>query len=252
MYGANLCRLCNNSNINLLFTINNHSVLKCQQCNFTQIADKLTASETQKIYNNNYFSSTKYKDLEIQKKENLRRISIIRRHFTYENPVVLDAGCSTGDFIALAHSDMEISGIDISPYAVEIAKTKCPEIAHRIWSDNLENHNLPKSHFDAICLWDVIEHLWDPGSTCRQLKESLKSGGYIFISTPNIESSFAKLLGKYWPFMTPPEHMSFFGPKSIKYLFEHILNAKITYISSKGKWANCGFILYKIKRISIE
>ena len=44
----------------------------------------------------------------------------------------------------------------------------------------------------------------------------LKKGGLIFITTPNIESWDARLLGRYWyGFKKIPEHVNYFSPESI-------------------------------------
>jgi len=59
----------------------------------------------------------------------------------------------------------------------------------------------------------------------------------------------AKICGKAWAFMTPPEHLGFFTKASIQELFLAQLKAKIIYLRQHGKWANLAFILYKINRV---
>jgi len=53
------------------------------------------------------------------------------------------------------------------------------------------------------------EHLWDPAIVAKDLLQRLSPGEYLFISTPAIDAPVAKVLGKFWAFMTPPEHLSF-------------------------------------------
>lgn len=104
------------------------------------------------------------------------------------------------------------------------------------------------AHYDAICMWDVIEHIDDPKNAIENLKGLVKSNGYIFISTPNIGAVFSKIMKSKWPFMTPPEHMSFFDKKSMLRLAREC-NLEVIESRSKGKWANLGFVFYKMNRI---
>lgn len=44
----------------------------------------------------------------------------------------------------------------------------------------------PDESFECIVCLEVIEHVEDPMALCRELKRVLRSGGRLFISTPNI------------------------------------------------------------------
>jgi SAM-dependent methyltransferase len=163
---------------------------------------------------------------------------------------VLDAGCATGDFLAIAKKKYQVHGFDLSEFAVSEARRTNPDIAGRISVRNIgkPRHN-NMSKFNAICLWDVIEHLWNPVEVCQNLALLLKPGGYFFISTPDIGSFMARILGRHWAFMTPPEHMGFFSTNSFSYLFGKALPFRIEYSKSFGKWTNLGFMIYKLRRI---
>jgi SAM-dependent methyltransferase len=161
----------------------------------------------------------------------------------------LDFGCGAGDFITAADSAYEMWGHDLSEYAVEKARQNNPHLRERFSSGSPDKLQYPPAFFDGILMWDVIEHLWDPGAVCGQLLKYLKPGGSLFISTPDIGTITAKATGKYWAFMTPPEHLGFFSKQSITYLLEKKMACRIQAHRSLGKWANTGFILYKLKRI---
>ena len=103
--------------------------------------------------------------------------------------------------------------------------------------------------YDAVCLWDAIEHISNPYDIMQKIKGLLKDDGCVFISTPNIGALFARILKSRWPFMTPPEHLCFFSKKSI-YQLANLLNMEVVEWKTKGKWANVGFILYKFNRVS--
>ena len=58
-------------------------------------------------------------------------------------------------------------------------------------------------------MFDTIEHIWNPREVITRLLDNIKPNGYLILSTPDAGSLTAKLLGKRWAFMTPPEHLSF-------------------------------------------
>jgi 2-polyprenyl-3-methyl-5-hydroxy-6-metoxy-1,4-benzoquinol methylase len=104
--------------------------------------------------------------------------------------------------------------------------------------------------FDAICLWDVIEHVRDPVSVCRTLTSLLNPGGHLFLSTPNMGALTAKVMKQHWAFMIPPLHLGYFSQRSIAYLFAKQLSARILTSRTRGKWTSLAFLFYKINQIS--
>ena len=249
---SNKCRICAAQKLRSLFIINGYEVFRCPLCSYVQISRKPTASELSFIYGTGYFVSNKYSDISILEKENLRRLKLLKRFMPRGNAKVLDAGCATGDFLTTAKREFRMYGCDISEYAVSEARRRNPELAARIGLTDLDRNEIPSERFDAICLWDVIEHLWDPVTICRLLGNQLKTGGFLFVSTPDIGGTLAKLMGRRWAFMTPPEHMGFFSKKSIFKLFGEILPFRFEYQKSSGKWTNFGFLLYKLHRVFPE
>ena len=64
-----------------------------------------------------------------------------------------------------------------------------------VQSARLEETTSGAPSFDAITLWDVIEHVPDPLDTMRRVASLLKPGGVVMILTPNLGSPLrARLL----------------------------------------------------------
>jgi SAM-dependent methyltransferase len=97
-------------------------------------------------------------------------------------PDVLEVGCGGGTILADLQSFANAVGIDPCPEAVERAKAqaKCPVYQGAVPDDIPENIG----HFDAICLFDVIEHLDDDVTALASLKPLLKPNGAIVITVP--------------------------------------------------------------------
>lgn len=242
------CNICGNE-VKLKFVAKGFDFLQCQNCSFVQVDFDPSKAELGNIYSDDYFTHAKYKDISTLNKENERRLSIAKKFLKDKSNKVLDAGCASGEFLAYAEGNYNFWGIDISEFAVNEAKKRIASMAHQLSFGLIEDQNYDENFFDGIVMWDVIEHIKDPLLTCKSLLKFIKPGGYLMVSTPNIGATFAEICGKYWPFITPPEHLSFFNKKSMIQLFEKELNASIKYRTSKGKWVNIGFLFYKLKRI---
>jgi 2-polyprenyl-3-methyl-5-hydroxy-6-metoxy-1,4-benzoquinol methylase len=213
------------------------------------VIKKPSAKSFKGLYSEKYFSHGKYNDVNTLRRENRRRLNLMNKFLPNSEVNILDFGCGPGDFIRFVDHKHIMWGLDYSEYAIQQARKANPGIKDRIKVGLIEEQNYSICCFDAIVMWDVIEHLWDIREVLKNLLNFLKSGGLLFISTVNIGSIFANITGRYWPMMTPPEHLNFFTNKSFKYLFEKEFKCKVRYRQNKGKWANIGFIFYKIKRI---
>ena len=49
-----------------------------------------------------------------------------------------------------------------------------------------------------MTLWDVIEHMPDPGIVVRECWRLLRPGGILGLGTPDIGSPLARLMGRRW------------------------------------------------------
>lgn len=243
------CRLCASQQLQLLFEVRGCTLHRCGSCGFVQVRDRPTEEELREIYAAAYFARGKYTDDVAQHRENERRLDLIARAGVAPGARVLDAGCATGDFIEVASKRYDMWGIDVSAFATEQAREKNPDRAHKILTGFVEEQQLEPKSFDAIVMWDVIEHIWDPEPVCRSLVGLIKPGGAFVLSTPDIGAITARLMRSRWAFMTPPEHLSFFSTTSLDYLLEQKLGLTTVSSTASGKWANIGFLAYKFRRV---
>jgi 2-polyprenyl-3-methyl-5-hydroxy-6-metoxy-1,4-benzoquinol methylase len=242
------CRICGGNTLPHLLNVRGHNLHRCSNCGFVQVTNAPSATELEAIYREAYFGHSKYQDQATLRAENQRRLGLLRQ-YVGGGGQVLEAGCGDGSFLYEAKPYYKMQGFDLAPAGVNLARAKNPDIAQQIWVSPLETLDLPNAYFDAICLWDVIEHIWNPRMVADHLLCALKPGGLLLLSTPNIDTVIARLMGKRWAFMTPPEHLSFFSQASIHQLFVNQLQAELVAWSSRGKRANLGFILYKLRRV---
>jgi SAM-dependent methyltransferase len=64
---------------------------------------------------------------------------------------------------------------------------------------------LPPSR--AIALWQVIEHLPNPGEVLDAAAANLEPGGALILATPNPDALQLKVMGPRWPHIDAPRHL---------------------------------------------
>jgi len=123
---------------------------------------------------------------------------------------LLDLGCADGFFLELARAEgWQVFGIEVSRPMAEEASQK---LGIPIVSSLQE---LPRQPFDAITLWEVIEHLPEPVITLSQLREWLHPGGVLMLSTPNAGHWQAVRAPDRWTACRPPAHLVLFTADSL-------------------------------------
>lgn len=102
---------------------------------------------------------------------------------------VLDVGCGAGNtsaWLKMNKGCFWTGGVELHGPAAAEAKTKLDVV----YEGNIEHLDLPieKSSLDLILCLDILEHLVDPWTVTRRLREFLKPGGAFIVSLPNIRS----------------------------------------------------------------
>lgn len=122
---------------------------------------------------------------------------------------LLDVGCASGRFIGSLNGkpDWNVAGVEISPYASQLARDQ----GLNVFTGTLEQATFPDNSFDVVTMWDVLEHLHDPGATLREVYRILKADGILVLRLPNADSRDAKLFGPYWSGLDAPRHLYVFG-----------------------------------------
>lgn len=103
------------------------------------------------------------------------------------NARVLEIGCGSGATGALALSSGRAAsyhGVELNPEAAAIAASKLTNVV--VGDVEEMEFPWPPASFDALILSEVLEHLRDPWRTLARLLPSLKPGGGVFASSPNV------------------------------------------------------------------
>ena len=92
----------------------------------------------------------------------------------------------------------------------------------------------PDQRFDIIYCSEVIEHVSDANSFTESLSKALVSGGYLYLTTPNIRHWRRPRNLHSWDGYCPPSHCLYFDSKTInKLLNKHQLKVVMRYLALK-------------------
>ena len=102
---------------------------------------------------------------------------------------VLDVGCGGGILTeAMAKSGAEVSGIDMGPGPIEIAKLHLLESGLKVNYQQIPAEEFAEKNagqFDVVTCMEMLEHVPDPASIIAACAKLVKPGGDLFFSTLN-------------------------------------------------------------------
>jgi len=129
---------------------------------------------------------------------------------------LLDVGSHLGVFVEVARlAGWQAEGVEPSTWAADVARSR----GLPVWCGTLANFPPARAPYDAITMWDVIEHFTDPAAELRRVWALLQPGGLLAISTMDVEAPIARVLGRHWPWYMQM-HLSYFSRRSLARLIE--------------------------------
>jgi 2-polyprenyl-3-methyl-5-hydroxy-6-metoxy-1,4-benzoquinol methylase len=127
---------------------------------------------------------------------------------------LLEVGVARGDFLAEARrAGFEPLGIEPEPATAEVARQRSGVEVLVGWAEEVE---LPRSTFDVVCLWHVLEHIPEPRTVLEALLAGLRPGGLLFCEVPNAGGTMAVAQRDRWAYLDPAHHVGFFDPHSMR------------------------------------
>ena len=128
---------------------------------------------------------------------------------------VLDFGCGIGRLLGLftAAGAKLVEGIESDADARAVVQDS---LGLEIQSSVEElRHLQPDARYDLITMKDVIEHVRSPVQTLMELRGLLAPGAWLLVSTPDVESARARLVGMRWDNYQNPTHLFYFSARSL-------------------------------------
>ncbi|MBN2108247.1 MAG: class I SAM-dependent methyltransferase [Deltaproteobacteria bacterium] len=192
------CRACGNSRGELLFIVSGCPVVRCSQCRLVFLDIVHDAPSIEEMYRQYGCTdeTVYFEGINAGVERNIDRfLARCRQYLAAPGPKqrLLDIGCGNGALLKRAlQAGFECQGIEISTPLADQARqqTGCP--VHTCF---LADANLPKGSFDAVTMYDVIEHLQSPRTDLARACALLRPGGVLFLFTPN-ENALPRKIAK--------------------------------------------------------
>lgn len=191
-----------------------YTLKKCEQCAAVFLSPRPDAAILAIAYDESYYgcSEKKFKGpvekvLDFFRRQRARRISKLLPG----NGAVLDIGCGNGNFLMslLRHGSFSLYGSELPGKSAQRA-AQHKEI--NLSTKPVTESDFAADSFDAITMFHVFEHLTEPVPVLQFIKRTLKSGGHLVVSFPNIDSWQSRFFKGKWLHLDPPRHLFFFGP----------------------------------------
>jgi len=220
------CPACGSDRYEVKFEKSGFHYVQCAECDTLFVNPRPTYENLMQIYTNS--PSTKFwvADFFLPMAE-ARREKIFKPRAEYitkkfpqlRTDVIGDIGAGFGIFseeLKRLWTDANIVAIEPSVDMAEICRNK----GLTVLESTMENVDPVSHQFDLLTAFELFEHLHDPGVFAEKARNLLKPGGYLYLTTLNGLGFDIQLFWEKSKSVTPPHHLNFFNPHSIRLLLE--------------------------------
>jgi 2-polyprenyl-3-methyl-5-hydroxy-6-metoxy-1,4-benzoquinol methylase len=206
-----------------VWTKDGFDIVRCPECGVVFRRDLPGPAALTEIYSEEYFrrpdddsGGQGYDDY--LHEEELHRINArvrLQRLNRYVSPGrLLDVGAAAGFFMDEARRlGWTVEGVDVSP---EMSRWGRDALGVDVRTGVFEPSEHAPGAFDAITMWDYIEHSIDPAADLAGAHGLLRPGGVLAVATGDVESVLARLSGPRWHLLTPHHHNFFFSTRTLR------------------------------------
>jgi 2-polyprenyl-3-methyl-5-hydroxy-6-metoxy-1,4-benzoquinol methylase len=211
------------------------TIVRCSACDLVYVSPTFDEEHYKTVYASEQYQEI-VRDLGIKSHEyrverfGRERIRLMSGQVRAAAPRYLDVGCSTGFVVEAARdAGWRATGIDLNPSAVEFGRSRGLDVR----AVALEDAGFAPGSFDAVSLFDVLEHLLDPVRTLRACIDLLAPGGIVFLYVPNYDSASRMLMGRDAHFIWPTHHLNYYTPATLRDLMAR-QGLQTEYVATEG------------------
>jgi SAM-dependent methyltransferase len=217
-------------------------IWQCRLCGFGFQELRLTPVELSELYHG--------LDPSVYEAESAGRRTTARFHLRIVQRFVadgrlLDIGCASGQFLRAATEAGWEEIVGVEP-ADELAHKAESILAGKgsVIGSTLQEARLNPASFEAVTLWDVLEHVEAPLEFLALAASLVRPGGFLFVNVPDLQSIPARVFGGRWPLLLP-EHYNYFSPTSLKICGEKV-GLKLKRFGQRPVFFSLDYILYRL------
>lgn len=160
---------------------------------------------------------------------------------------IYDIGTAGGSFLQAAKKrGWEVYGSEPNKWLCQWCKE---HYGFEIYPGDLfTSHRFDNEFFEAVTLWDVLEHVPDPTKNLNEIRRILKKDGLLVVNYPDIGSWLSKLMGRKWFFLLSV-HLYYFNRKTIRKILEKN-GFEVIKIKPHFQKLSLGYLIFRMKSYS--
>lgn len=215
------CRVCGSPDHRPFLDVSDHQgrpvrLLRCHECDLVQVDTLPSDNDLAAYYSRYSYDSDAAWTSSPATETSLDRLAARLARFR-KTGRLLDVGCGAGVLLhAMARHGWTVVGTELSSLAAEQLRAA----GLTVHLGHLEAAAEAPGSFDVIVLSEIIEHVREPKALLAPAVRLLRSGGCLYVTTPNIDSLSRRLLVQRWRAIAVPEHLHYFSVKSLRWLLD--------------------------------
>ncbi|MDF2438535.1 MAG: methyltransferase [Bacteroidota bacterium] len=225
-----VCPFCDSDRSRPYDSMDGFNIVKCKACGFVYTNPRPYIKDLGNYYSEEYYLDERHKkkyynpDGSIINEENDSEAGITQiENYVNKRGKILEIGAARGGFLKeLKKRGWETYGVEISESACKIAKE---QNGIDLFCGSFKEYE-PDFLFDAICMYQTLEHLPDPKFVLQKCFDKLKPGGLLIISVPNLRSFDLKL-------SKDRRRLSYDLPRHLNHFDDRFLNKHLSGLGFK-------------------
>jgi SAM-dependent methyltransferase len=192
-----------------------YRIVQCRQCGLVRSDPVISSDRLAQLYAGSHFDyGNEVPMLQRTYAKYLRRL----RRYRSELDSLLEIGAGNGFFleVALAEGFTTVNGIEPSAEAIAAAR---PDVRPTLVRDILRPGLFPPESFDAVCAFQVLDHVPEPLAFLRECHAMLKPRGLVLLFMHNVAAISARIMKSRSPIIDI-EHTYLYSPSTITRLLQ--------------------------------
>jgi SAM-dependent methyltransferase len=167
-----------------------------------------------------------------------RCLTLIER-YAPDRGRLFDVGTAAGAFLHVAQKrGWTVSGCEPNRWLCDWGRKN---YGLDIQAGTIFDSTHPDGVFDAVTVWDVLEHTPDPMAFLRECRRVVRPGGLLIVNYPDIESWISRAMGRRWVFLLSV-HLYYFTRRTLTAMLEKV-GFDVVMMKPHYQWLELGYVL---------